>query len=50
MWALGMTGKFLSLSSSVPALRKLHLGTSLVVQWLTLHAPSVGDQGLIPSQ
>ena len=26
------------------------MGTSLVVQWLRLHAPNAGDPGLIPSQ
>ena len=25
-------------------------GTSLVVQWLRLHAPNAGDMGLIPGQ
>ena len=25
-------------------------GTSLVVQWLRLHAPNAGDPGLIPGQ
>jgi len=27
-----------------------HLGTSLVVQWLRLHAPSAGGLGSIPRQ
>ena len=26
------------------------LGTSLVVQWLRLHTPNVGDPGSIPGQ
>ena len=26
------------------------VGTSLLVQWLTLHAPNAGDQGSIPGQ
>jgi len=25
-------------------------GTSLVIQWLRLHAPNAGDQGLIPGK
>ena len=36
-------------SPSIPVLFKIHsLETSLVVQWLRLHAPNVGDMGLIP--
>ena len=34
----------------LPQLEKKHLGTSLVAQWLRLHAPNTGDQGLIPGQ
>ena len=30
--------------------KELTLGTSLVVQWLRLHAPSAGGPGLIPGQ
>ena len=28
--------------------RKIHGGTSLVVQWLRLHTPNAGDLDLIP--
>ena len=29
---------------------KTHEGTSLVVQWLRLHAPNAGGQGSIPGE
>ena len=29
---------------------KIILGTSLVAQWLSLHAPNAGGPGLIPGQ
>ena len=31
-------------------MRTYNLGTSLLVQWLRIHAPSVGGLGLIPCQ
>ena len=31
-------------------IKKTNSGTSLVVQWLRLHAPNAGDPGLIPGQ
>ena len=30
--------------------QKFPFGTSLVVQWLRLHSPNAGGQGLIPRQ
>ena len=32
------------------AIKKLRNGTSLVIQWLRLHAPNAGDPGSIPGQ
>ena len=31
-------------------IQKIHAGTSLVVQWVRLHAPNTGDPGLIPGR
>ena len=36
--------------SEFPHDRRLWQGTSLVVQWLSLHAPNAGGLGLVPSQ
>ena len=38
------------ITESVCIITYLSLGTSLVVQWLRLHAANTGDPGLIPSQ
>ena len=40
---------FLALSPGFPNFKMLH-GTSLMVQWLRLPTPSMGDTGLIPGR
>ena len=39
-----------SFKSERPEFKKSKAGTSLVVQWLRLHAPNAGGPGSIPSQ
>ena len=35
---------------SYPPFKNIYPGTSIVVPWLTLHAPNAGGLGLIPGQ
>ena len=37
-------------SNTITALKEQETGTSLVVQWLRLHAPNAGGPGSIPGQ
>ena len=46
--SLGSSNKYMSVLEKV--IKTVGYGTSLVVQWLRLHSPDIGDLGLIPGQ